>query len=163
MTDEAVYRTAPATPGLLNILLLKSIDMDNYTAVTVCLAKETGGAPIALALLGKEPSPHQLGLDVGVIRKRLSTAAVRANSTLHLHSVGQIWKDCRHVTKRGHGRDGRNTECWWSWRRSHYCKVPCSSASHYRSHYTLHFIILNNGILFNISSERGVYYTFYFK
>ena len=33
MNHKAVYRTAPATPGLLNILLLKNIAMYNYTPV----------------------------------------------------------------------------------------------------------------------------------
>ena len=43
-----------------------------------------------VVLQGKNPSPHQLGLEVGTIRKRLSSAAVRANSTLLLQRAGQI-------------------------------------------------------------------------
>ena len=44
----------------------------------------------SLALHGKDPSPHQLGLEVAVIRRRLSTAAIRANNVLLLQRAGQI-------------------------------------------------------------------------
>ena len=44
----------------------------------------------SLALQGKDPSPHQLGLEVAVIRRRLSTAAIRANNVLLLQRAGQI-------------------------------------------------------------------------
>ena len=43
-----------------------------------------------MALQGKDPSPHQLGLEVSVIRRRLSTAAVGANCSLLLQRIGQI-------------------------------------------------------------------------
>ena len=46
-----------------------------------------------MTMQGKNPSPHQLGLEVGTIRKRLSLAAVRANSTLLLQRAGPIG-DC---------------------------------------------------------------------
>jgi hypothetical protein len=43
-----------------------------------------------LALRGKAPSDHQLGLETAVIRRRLSTAAVRANQTCLLSKMGQV-------------------------------------------------------------------------
>ena len=53
-----------------------------------------------MVLQGKNPSPHQLGLEVGTIRKRLSSAAVRANSTLLLQRAGQIGEGCGLAAKR---------------------------------------------------------------
>ena len=53
-----------------------------------------------MVLKGKDPSPHQLGLEEGVIRKRLSTAAVRANSSLLLQRAGQIGEGCGLAAKR---------------------------------------------------------------
>ena len=53
-----------------------------------------------MALQGKDPSPHQLGLEVSVIRRRLSTAAVRANCSLLLQRAGQIGEGCGLAAKR---------------------------------------------------------------
>ena len=53
-----------------------------------------------MAMQWKDPSPLQLGLEVGVIRKRLSTAAVRANSSLLLQRAGQIREGCGLAAKR---------------------------------------------------------------
>ena len=44
----------------------------------------------SLASQGKDPSPHPLGLEVAVIHRRLSTAAIRANNVLLLQRAGQI-------------------------------------------------------------------------
>ena len=41
-----------------------------------------------------------LGLEVAVIRRRFSTAAVRANCTLLLQRAGQIGEGCGLATKR---------------------------------------------------------------
>ena len=54
----------------------------------------------SLALQGKDPSPHQLGLEVAVIRRRLSTAAVRANNVLLLQRAGQIGEGSGLASKR---------------------------------------------------------------
>ena len=43
-----------------------------------------------LALQGKDPSPYQLGLEVATVRRRLSAAAVTANSTCLLAKMGQV-------------------------------------------------------------------------
>ena len=43
-----------------------------------------------LELEGKPPVINQLGLEVAVLRRRLSTAAVRANNTLLLRKMGQV-------------------------------------------------------------------------
>ena len=53
-----------------------------------------------LALQGKDPAPHQLGLEVAVIRRRLSTAAVRANNVLLLQRAGQIGEGSGLASKR---------------------------------------------------------------
>ena len=54
----------------------------------------------SLALQGKDPSPHQLGPEVAVIRRRLSTAAVRANNVLLLQRAGQIGEGSGLASKR---------------------------------------------------------------
>ena len=43
-----------------------------------------------MALQGRQPSPYQLGVEVGTVRKRLSIAAARANATLLLARMGQV-------------------------------------------------------------------------
>jgi hypothetical protein len=43
-----------------------------------------------LALQGRTPGPHQMGLEVSTIRRRLSTAAVRAANTTLLARMGQV-------------------------------------------------------------------------
>ena len=43
-----------------------------------------------LGLQGKSPSPHQLGMETSIIRRRLSAAVVRANNELLLARVGQV-------------------------------------------------------------------------
>ena len=53
-----------------------------------------------MALQSKDPSPHQLGLEVGVIRCRLKTAAVQANCSLLLQRAGQIGEGCGLAAKR---------------------------------------------------------------
>ena len=53
-----------------------------------------------MALQGKDPSPHQLGMEVAVIRRRFSTAAIRANCTLLLQRAGQIGEGCSLAAKR---------------------------------------------------------------
>jgi hypothetical protein len=53
-----------------------------------------------LALRGREPAPHQLGIEVSTIRRRLSTAAVRANSTLLLVRMGQVGEGSGLASKR---------------------------------------------------------------
>ena len=45
---------------------------------------------LTLRLQGKAPSTHQLGLEVSVIRRRLSAAVVRANNELLLARIGQV-------------------------------------------------------------------------
>ena len=58
-----------------------------------------------MTLQGKDPSPHQLGLEVGVIMRCLSTAAIRANCSLLLQWAGQIGEGCGLAAKK------------WSWQR----------------------------------------------
>ena len=53
-----------------------------------------------LALQGKDPSPHQLGLKVATVRRRLSAAAVTANSTCLLAKMGQVGEGNRLAAKR---------------------------------------------------------------
>ena len=53
-----------------------------------------------LALQGKDPSPHQLGLEVATVRRRLSAAAVTANSTCLLAKMGQVGEGNRLAAKR---------------------------------------------------------------
>ena len=43
-----------------------------------------------MGLQGKSPSPHQLGVETSVIRRRLSAAVVRANNELLLSRIGQV-------------------------------------------------------------------------
>ena len=43
-----------------------------------------------LELRGKVPAANQLGLEIAIIRRRLSTAAVRANNTCLLSRMGQV-------------------------------------------------------------------------
>ena len=44
----------------------------------------------ALTLQGKDTRPNQMGLEIATIRRRLSTAVVRANHTLLLGRMGQV-------------------------------------------------------------------------
>ena len=59
----------------------------------------------SLAFQGKDHSPHQLGLEVAVIRRRLSTVAIRANNVLLLQWADQIGEGSGLASKR------------WSWQR----------------------------------------------
>ena len=53
-----------------------------------------------LTLQGHHPGPHQMGLEVTTIRRRLSTAAVRANNTLLLARMGQVGEGSSLASKR---------------------------------------------------------------
>ena len=53
-----------------------------------------------LGLRGEKPGPHQLGLEVSLIRRRLSVAAVRANSNCLLGRVSQIGEGSGMAAKR---------------------------------------------------------------
>ena len=45
---------------------------------------------LTMRLQGKSPSPHQLGLETSIIRRRLRAAVVRANNELLLARIGQV-------------------------------------------------------------------------
>ena len=53
-----------------------------------------------LALRGEPPSPQQMGLEVTVIRRRLSTAAVRAANTVLLARMSQVGEGSGIASKR---------------------------------------------------------------
>ena len=53
-----------------------------------------------LGLRGEKPGPHQLRLEVSLIRRRLSVAAVRANSNCLLGRVSQIGEGSGMAAKR---------------------------------------------------------------
>lgn len=55
----------------------------------------------ALALLGKDVRPNQMGLEISTIRRRLGTVVVRANNTLLLGKMG---------ASRGRQHHGRKEE-----------------------------------------------------
>ena len=53
-----------------------------------------------LNLQGRSPGPHQLGLEVSTIRRRLSTAAVRAANSVLLARMGQVGEGSSLAAKR---------------------------------------------------------------
>ena len=53
-----------------------------------------------LALRGQPPSPQQMGLEVTAIRRRLSTAAVRAANTVLLARMSQVGEGSGLASKR---------------------------------------------------------------
>ena len=53
-----------------------------------------------LALRGSAPSPHQMGMEVATVRRRLSLTAIRANSTVLLGRLGQVGEGSSLASKR---------------------------------------------------------------
>ena len=48
MSDEAVYRTAPATPGLLKIhFFVVSVRLTAQTAIFLCVCASAGGKSVS--------------------------------------------------------------------------------------------------------------------
>ena len=70
--------------------------MDNWELVTLLAACRVR----TLALRGEPPLPQQMGLEVTAIRRRLSTAAVRAANTTLLARMSQVGEGSGLASKR---------------------------------------------------------------